>query len=154
MESWFISCALVLFVSVCFAWGGVRRDRDWRLVAYSRLALALVLVSTAASFYLIHSAASDEEGPPVFVFIILGAWGLLNLAAVYEVVRCKLWFDDETIYFQPSFGRRKKMAIEDVESCVRSTLGYYLIRSQDGDKIEMSCYMAGADQFAEHLKNR
>ena len=132
---------------------GFRGDRDWLLVEYSRGMKALSISVLIGYLFLVYSAHTAHLGPRIEVFWILYFFLGLFATGVLDVLRCKLWFDSEKIYYQSTFGRKIVINISDIQQCKIIWGGNtYRIISKHGKKIYFSPYMSGGDEFYHLVK--
>ena len=130
-----------------------KRDCEWLLVEYSGSAKALMVVMFGVSSLFIYSATQAEKGPIAVVYAVLFAIFAASFVSVLETFLCKLWFDNERIHYQSSYGRRVTINIDDIADCRVAWFGntYQFIGTQ-GEKIEITPYMSGADDFYALVK--
>ncbi len=110
------------------------------------------LFATAA----VASQFSEENGRvKVMCLGIFGGFALLGLMLVTMYYRCRISWHDETLQCSRLFGAPFHFTWKDVMRVKFSAVAqWWILFLQDGRKVRVSTYMAGAVDFMRQIKER
>ena len=145
--------AAAYFISASISWllapGTIKVDRNWLIVEYGRAMRVFTLLFFAFSAFLLYASLVKAVA---LAIVISGSLFLVASICVLEAFRHKLWFDSETIYYQPPYWRRTKLDFSSVKQCkvVRGGNEYRIV-GMGGEKIGFTPYMSGARELFEAI---